>query len=604
MGVQLKGSGPGEPPMNPFVAVPLFAVGGFVAILFFWRTAIRVRHRQRSKAALQVDNQSQLSRTGGVNASLKKHIFYAPLWGFRHSREFRLFGLHMGSIPLRLEVILLALYLLLNFIFVVVTVDWWEDFSKKMFQLKYAAGHLAVMNTPGLVLSAGRNNPLVPVLGLSFDTFNFMHRWVGRTIALNAIIHMAAVLANQAYLNGMNYILDTIWHMPFYIYGLVALLGFVFIFLQSLSPVRHSFYEMFLHLHIALAIMSFVALWYHLKNLLQQRVLLGTVIIWGLDRVGRLVLLIWRNCGKRQTTATVEALPGSVARVDVEVSRAWSFRPGQYLYLYMPCLGLWTSHPFTVAWSSASAGSLDLTEKRSSSDSLATLLGGSETTTMSVLIKGQDGFTRRLLDKVEDSPEGRIKATALAEGPFGGIHSLASYGTLLLVAGGIGITHPMSYLHEVVINFASRKTATRKVHLVWMIRSLDHLAWIHNWMTDIFNHDSLNSTINLKGETYFQFPGLMLSISVHVTEHKETFEEFIPAPETPWTQCAPSNVPVNVHYGKPSFQTLLENEKAEQVGALAVSVCGPGGLGDSVREAVRNVQGERTVDLFEESFSW
>lgn len=124
-------------------------------------------------------------------------------------------------------------------------------------------------------------------------------------------------------------------------------------------------------------------------------------------------------------------------------------------------------------------------------------------------------------------------------------------------------------------------------------------------MTDIFSHDSLSSSIiDPKGETYFQFPGLMLSISVYVTEHKETMEEYIPAPETPWTQCAPSNVPINVHYGRPSFQPLLENEKAEQVGALAVSVCGPGGLGDSVREAVRNLQGEKTVDLFEEAFSW
>lgn len=199
MGVQLKGNGPGEPPMNPLVAVPLFAVGGFVAILFLWRTAIRIRHRGRSKTAKQVDDQTQPSRTGATNASLKKHLFYAPLWGSRHSREFRLLRLHMGSVPLRLEVILLVVYLLLNFIFVVVTVDWWEDFPKKMFQLKYAAGHLAVMNMPGLVLSAGRNNPLVPLLGLSFDTFNFMHRWVGRTIALNAVIHMSAVLANQAH---------------------------------------------------------------------------------------------------------------------------------------------------------------------------------------------------------------------------------------------------------------------------------------------------------------------------------------------------------------------------------------------------------------------
>ena len=95
---------------------------------------------------------------------------------------------------------MLLVYLALNFTFVVVTVDWWEEFSKKMFQLKYAAGHLAVMNTPGLVLSAGRNNPLVPLLGISFDTFNLMHRWVGRVIAINSVIHMSSVLANQAYL--------------------------------------------------------------------------------------------------------------------------------------------------------------------------------------------------------------------------------------------------------------------------------------------------------------------------------------------------------------------------------------------------------------------
>ena len=137
------------------------------------------------------------------------------------------------------------------------------------------------------------------------------------------------------------------------------------------------------------------------------------------QRVGRLGILIWRNCGKRRTTATVEALPGSVARVDVEVSRAWKFRPGQYMYLYLPCLGLWTSHPFTVAWSSSGSDSFDSSEKRSSSDSFASLIGGSEKTTMSVLIKGQDGFTKKLLRKVEDSPGGRIKATALAEGPFG-----------------------------------------------------------------------------------------------------------------------------------------------------------------------------------------
>lgn len=38
---------------------------------------------------------------------------------------------------------------------------------------------------------------------------------------------------------------------------------------------------------------------------------------------------------------------------------------------------------------------------------------------MSILVKGQDGFTKKLIQKVEDSAEGQIKALALAEGPFG-----------------------------------------------------------------------------------------------------------------------------------------------------------------------------------------
>ncbi|CAG7918737.1 unnamed protein product [Penicillium olsonii] len=599
MGVQLKGDGTGQPPMNPTIGVPLYALGGLVVFLFAWQTFIRIQNRQRSKQAIKGADHSQLSRTSRIDSAFKKHILYAPIWGTRHSREFRCFRLHMGSIPLRLEIICLLLYLALNLIFIIVTVDWWiDDYPKKMFQLKYSAGHLAVMNTPGLVLAAGRNNPLVQLLGISFDTFNFMHRWVGRVIAANAVVHMSAVLAN-----GTEYVLYALWQQRLYLCGLIAILGFLFIVVQSLSPARHAFYELFLHLHIALALMAFIALWYHLKNLPQQHVLTGTLILWGLDRAGRVAILLWRNIGRKPTTATIEALPGSVARVDVAVSRAWRFRPGQHMYLYMPCLGLWTSHPFTVAWTSKS-GALAPSEKRGSSESLKALIGGSETTTMSILVKGQDGFTKKLIQKVEDSAEGQIKALALAEGPFGGIHSFDSYGTLLLIAGGIGITHPMSYLNEAVSSFTESKTATRKIHLVWIVRNLDHLTWIQKFMTEILGHDSLTSPINSNGHSYFQFPRLLLSISVHVTAHKDTVEEYIPQPDTPWMDCAPPSVPVNIHHGKPCIQSLLEKEKAEQIGAMAVSVCGPGGLGDSVRDAVRNTQGEKTVDLFEEAFSW
>lgn len=113
----------------------------------------------------------------------------------------------------------------------------------------------------------------------------------------------------------------------------------------------------------------------------------------------------------------MELLPDDVARVDVAMIRTWKFKAGQYLYLYIPSLGLWTSHPFSVAW--ASTDCADLNEKRSSSGSLNTLVGGLQQTTMSFLIKGRDGFTKKLLRKAHRSTGGILKVTALAEGPFG-----------------------------------------------------------------------------------------------------------------------------------------------------------------------------------------
>ncbi len=52
------------------------------------------------------------------------------------------------------------------------------------------------------------------------------------------------------------------------------------------------------------------------------------------------------------------------------------------------------------------------------------------------------------------------------------------------------------------------------------------------------------------------------------------------------------------------MDALVETESREQVGAMGVSVCGPGGLGDDVRRAVRRRQGVRNVDFLDQGFGW
>jgi hypothetical protein len=87
------------------------------------------------------------------------------------------------------------------------------------------------------------------------------------------------------------------------------------------------------------------------------------------------------------------------------------------MYLYIPSLGLWTSHPFSIAWISTEETSVS--DKQDSSDSFNLLLNEKPQTTVSFLIKRRDGFTCKLLRKAIDSEECQFSATAFTEGPFG-----------------------------------------------------------------------------------------------------------------------------------------------------------------------------------------
>lgn len=237
MGVREQSSGPGTPRMNFALATPPLVMAGVLAVLFLYRLIIRIGHHRRLKDIVRRNDQNQYIRTNALWAKLKEHALYAPLWSTRHSREFQLFGrFHMGTLPLRIEFAFMAGYVGLNLIFFLVLIDWSVGFFEKMTQLRFAAGHLAVMNTPALVLTAGRNNPLIPLLGIPFDAFNFVHRWIGRIITVEALLHMSCVVfkfrfecefqARQRfktdYLDGWEKTTELVWHDAFFIYGLVV----------------------------------------------------------------------------------------------------------------------------------------------------------------------------------------------------------------------------------------------------------------------------------------------------------------------------------------------------------------------------------------------
>jgi hypothetical protein len=352
--------------------------------------------------------------------------------------------------------------------------------------------------------------------------------------------------------------------------GFVAVVAIAII---SNSMFRHAFYETFKILHMALVALVIIAVWFHLKlaNVPQITILYGVVGLWATEHILRGLRVLYRNMGG--TKAVVEALPGNACRVTIDMPRPWIFKPGQHAYLYIPSLGLWTSHPFSVAWSQETEN-LDPDEKiaMNRQDILAM-----QKTSMSFIVRARTGFTNSLYQRALSSSEGRFTANCFVEGPYGGMNMMHSYGTVMLIAGGVGITHQVPHVRDLVAGYANGTVAVRRLVLVWIIRSPEHLEWIRPWMTSILAMEKRRD---------------VLRIMLFVTRPRSTKEIHSPS------------ATVQMFPGRPNIEALMDIEMENQVGAMGVSVCGSGDLSDDVRRAVRTRQHSANIDFVEESFSW
>lgn len=231
------------------------------------------------------------------------------------------------------------------------------------------------------------------------------------------------------------------------------------------------------------------------------------------------------------------------------------------------------SHPFSVGWSESEEVFTD--EKGIPMTRQETL--GTQKTTLSLLVRRRTGFTNKLFQRALSSVGSRVTLNAWAEGPYGGIHSMDSYGTVLLFAGGVGITHQVPFVRHLVQGHADGTVAARRVTLVWIIQSPEHLEWIRPWMTSILAMERRRE---------------VLRIMLFITRPRNTKEIQSPS------------ATVQMFPGRPNIDTLVGMEVENQVGAMGVLVCGNGGLSDDVRGVCRKRQDRTDIDFVEESFTW
>lgn len=173
------------------------------AALIIWRVSTESVKYIRHMVCLSNNTQRYFAMASRELAWFKKNIQYAPLINKRHNREFQLSrAVNVGTLPTRLQFVFLVGYFATNVVFCVIDLQFTASFTAAAALLRNRSGVLAVVNMVPLFLFAGRNNPLIRLLGISFDTYNLLHRWFGRIVVLESLTHALACLASTAHSKG------------------------------------------------------------------------------------------------------------------------------------------------------------------------------------------------------------------------------------------------------------------------------------------------------------------------------------------------------------------------------------------------------------------
>jgi len=511
---------------------------------------------------------------------LNRHVLAAPLWKKRHNAAFQISSaIDNGTLPGRWHTIMLSVYCGLNIAWCVALPYGQLDHRATVAALRGRTGTLAALNLIPTVLFALRNNPLITLLQVSYDDFNLFHRWAARITIAEAIAHTVAWLYNTVDSAGWEAVGDGLRTEGSYGWGMVGTAAFFFIGVQAWSPFRHAFYETFLNIHRSMVIVALIGLYKHLEmhHLPQVPWVQLVILFWAAEWLFRgLSILYFGFSFKKMSSIKVEAMPGEAVRLTIDLVRDWHPRPGCHVHMWMPRMSLWSSHPFSVAWASTlSPDSKEMTLPILEGDALMAPGAPQKSRQISLICRARTGMTRHMYERACKMPNEQFTAWGFIEGPYGGHHSLDSYGTVVLFAGGVGITHQVMYLKHLVGGYSNRTTATQKVVLIWTVPDSDCLEWVRPWMDEILRMPQRKHVLRIK---------------LFISRPKGRVES--------------SSETVKMFAGRAKAAALIEEEVRHREGAMAVTVCGSGGFADDVRQAVRPWLTEGCIDFIEEAFTY
>ncbi|KAI5968884.1 hypothetical protein CANMA_002058 [Candida margitis] len=471
-------------------------------------------------------------------------------------------------------------------------------------------GITATMMMPLVFLYAGRNNFLQWLVGWNYSTFVMYHRHTARVMFMLVVIH--AVCYTIAF--GSNY--SSRVKYLYLKWGIAATVCGGLIMIQGMLYLRRRWYEVFLILHILLAVFWTIGAWYHVIDLGYIWLVYPAVAVWCFDRavrIGRLISFGFPH-------ADVTLLSDETLKVVIPKPSYWKSIPGGHAFIhFLKPTYFWQSHPFTFTDSVENNHSIVLYCK----------------------VKG--GVTHSLYQSLAQAPGRTCKIRVSVEGPYGEATAAKYADTAVFMAGGNGIPG----IYSEVVDIAKKtKGAQNKLKLQWVVREWRSLYWFYEELLNL-RDTKIETTVYITqpschvfiDEFNNRFQGLeRLEIEESETsnsekecsineivkvednssdEKQDSIKDITKIDDSSCEEKATSNRIIDVvkkelshvtfKEGRPSIKDIVPQEIHESNGSVAFVTCGHSIMVDEIRYyCAKNVSNseKKRVDFYEQIQVW
>lgn len=521
--------------------------------------------------------------SGPLSGLFRRYISLSATIRRKKATELRI-GIIEGLIPSRIETILVLGWVILVSIAQAAQIrnipnnpaftNQWQGIARMVGD---RSGITCCFMFPLLVLFAARNNVLQWITRWNFATFVMYHRWISRVTMLLVLIHGLAFTVSDVITN--NY--TSRMTQGLMKWGTLACISGMLMLFQGMLFFRRRWYEVFLGLHIFLAIMVLFGAWYHAGGLGYGVFFWIAVGLWILDWLIRIARIVAFGT----PMATVTLMADETLRVVIPKPAHWKCVPGGHAFLYfMQPLCFWQSHPFTFTDSPVEKNSIVL------------------------YLKVKGGITNRIYNNLLFCPGNSAKIRICVEGPYGEPSGARKYQNAVFIAGGNGIPG----IYSECVDLERRHTERRNLKLVWVVREWKSISWFHYELKRL-ESTSIQTTVYVtsggsgSSSTFGNVVSRVESTVSSMGDSKEVSSSSEQASYCDFLELIRELLPhVTFIEGRPSMEELVRGEIADSEGSIAFVSCGHPRMVDDLRYAVvHNLERSRhRVDFFEQLQVW